>query len=114
MLPDLEQFGQLVQTQRAAVASRASCLVPSLPRPLGAAEGEDGHALLPGSIAARSDDCRLGTLDLTKATNTHLELRTSGLSALDGLEGLRGAIGDDGQLTQLAPAFVAHLGLVVE
>ncbi len=66
------------------------------------------------NLRVRLASCRIGTLDLTKATNTHLDLRGSELSALNGLEGLRGATVDDGQLTALAPVFAAHLGLVVE
>ena len=59
-------------------------------------------------------NCRIGTLDLTQATTTHLDLRTSELSALNGLEGLKGVTVDDGRLTQLAPVFAAHFGLIVE
>ena len=58
-------------------------------------------------------DCRVGTLDVTRASLSHTDLRTSDFSRIDGFEGLRGATIDDLQLAAFAPTMAAHLGLVV-
>lgn len=59
-------------------------------------------------------NCRIGTLDLTKATCTDVDLRTSEFSAINGLDGFGGATIDDSQLTHLAPLLATHLGIIVE
>ncbi|CAN5298763.1 pentapeptide repeat-containing protein [soil metagenome] len=59
-------------------------------------------------------NCRVGTLDVTRATCTNVDLRTSTFSGLHGLAGLAGTIIDDGQLSLFAPLLAEHLGLRVE
>ena len=54
------------------------------------------------------------TLDVTRATLTHVDLRGLDFRAVHGLEGLAGATVNDMQLAELAPLFAAQLGIVVE
>lgn len=59
-------------------------------------------------------NCRIGTLDLTKATCTDVDLRTSEFSTINGLDGFGGTTIDNTQLTHLAPLLAIHLGIIVE
>jgi uncharacterized protein YjbI with pentapeptide repeats len=59
-------------------------------------------------------DCRIGTLDVTNARLSSVDLRGSSFDRIDGVPGLRGAIIDDSLLADLAPAFAAHVGVLVE
>ncbi|MET4781506.1 pentapeptide repeat-containing protein [Glaciihabitans sp. UYNi722] len=59
-------------------------------------------------------NCRIETLDLTRATCKDVDLRTSDFSAINGLDGLRGVTIDEFQLSLFAPLLAAHLGIVVE
>ncbi|RFA06957.1 hypothetical protein B7R21_17745 [Subtercola boreus] len=59
-------------------------------------------------------NCRIGTLDVTRASCSSVDLRTSEFQAVHGVEGLAGTIVDDLQLSQFAPLFAEHLGVRVE
>ncbi|HEY0260385.1 MAG TPA: pentapeptide repeat-containing protein [Lacisediminihabitans sp.] len=59
-------------------------------------------------------NCRIGTLDLTRATCVDVDLRTSDFSIVNGIDGLRGAAINEFQLSLFAPVLAAHLGIVVE
>ncbi|MEF2976459.1 pentapeptide repeat-containing protein [Subtercola sp. YIM 133946] len=59
-------------------------------------------------------NCRIGTLDVTRATCRNVDLRTSEFAAVHGIAGLAGVTIDDGQLSLLAPVLAGHLGLRVE
>ena len=59
-------------------------------------------------------DCRVGTLDLTRASCTGVDLRTSEFAALHGIGGMAGAIIDDLQLSLFGPLVAQHLGVRVE
>ncbi|MES2092307.1 MAG: hypothetical protein V4531_00635 [Actinomycetota bacterium] len=59
-------------------------------------------------------DCRIGTLDLTRAVLRDVDLRSTSFSTVNGLDGLRGVTIDDYQLTLFAPLFAAHLGVSVD
>ena len=56
----------------------------------------------------------IGTLDLTNSSLTHVDLRGAEIGHIVGLPGLRGATVSNEQLTELAPLFAEHLGLLVE
>jgi len=56
----------------------------------------------------------IGTLDLTNSFLTHVDLRGAEISRILGLAGLKGATVSPDQLSQLAPLFADHLGLIVE
>ncbi|WP_423919186.1 pentapeptide repeat-containing protein [Frigoribacterium sp. 2-23] len=59
-------------------------------------------------------DCRVGVLDVTRASLSDVDLRTTDIARIDGVEGLRGATIDDLQLSLMAHAFADHLGVRVE
>jgi uncharacterized protein YjbI with pentapeptide repeats len=59
-------------------------------------------------------NCRIETLDVTRANCTDVDLRTSEFSRVNGIDGLRNATIDDQQLSLFAPAFAGHLGIRVE
>ncbi|GGF36133.1 pentapeptide repeat-containing protein [Subtercola lobariae] len=59
-------------------------------------------------------NCRIQTLDLTRATCLNVDLRSSEFAAIHGIAGLAGATIDDGQLSLLSPLLADHLGLRVE
>lgn len=63
-------------------------------------------------IALRN--CRVETLDVTRAVLRDVDLRSTSLSSVNGLEGLRGVTIDDYQLSLFAPLFAEHLGLTVD
>ena len=58
-------------------------------------------------------DCVVERLDLNGATLGRVDLRGSRLDLARGFDRLRGVTIDHNQLLDLAPAFAAHLGLVV-
>nr|WP_245190191.1 pentapeptide repeat-containing protein [Leucobacter exalbidus] len=58
-------------------------------------------------------DTEVGTLDVTRATLKHTDLRGLLMRKIVGLEGLRGATMSDYQITQLAPLFAAQIGIQV-
>ena len=57
-------------------------------------------------------DSRVRRLDLTAAKLKHVDLRGLELRELAGLEGLRGAAMTPFQISELAPLFAAHFGIV--
>lgn len=57
--------------------------------------------------------CRLGSLDLSQARLRDVDVSTSELGGLAGIADLRGLTVSGLQLTQLAPALAAHVGLTV-
>lgn len=59
-------------------------------------------------------NCRVDTLDVTRATCVSVDLRTSDFARINGIDGLRGATIDDVQLSLFAPALAGHLGIRVE
>jgi uncharacterized protein YjbI with pentapeptide repeats len=61
----------------------------------------------------RFPGCRFERLDLTKAELSKVDLRGAQLSIERGYDRLGGAVIDPGQLSDLAPALAAHLGLTV-
>jgi uncharacterized protein YjbI with pentapeptide repeats len=63
-------------------------------------------------IALRN--CRVGTLDVTRARLADVDLRSTPFSAVNGLDGLRGVTIDDDQLSLFAPLLAAHLGIRVD
>ncbi|MFF0989124.1 pentapeptide repeat-containing protein [Kocuria nitroreducens] len=60
------------------------------------------------------DDTEVGTLDVSGATLTDVDLRAVDLPQITGLAHLRGATITDLQLQLLAPAMAAQLGIAVE
>jgi uncharacterized protein YjbI with pentapeptide repeats len=59
-------------------------------------------------------NCRIETLDLTRASCIDVDLRSTDFSAVQGIEGLRGTVVDELQLSRLAPVLAGYLGLIVE
>lgn len=59
-------------------------------------------------------NCRIQTLDVTRATCLNVDLRTSEFAAVHGIAGLAGVTIDAGQLSLLAPLLAEHLALRVE
>ncbi|MCU1477355.1 MAG: hypothetical protein JWQ64_2048 [Subtercola sp.] len=59
-------------------------------------------------------NCRISTLDVTRATCLNVDLRSSEFATIHGIAGLAGATIDDAQLSLLAPVLAEHLGLRVE
>ncbi|MFC7375310.1 pentapeptide repeat-containing protein [Brachybacterium sp. GCM10030267] len=59
-------------------------------------------------------NCRAGSLALAHARLRDVDLRGLEMGPISNLEGMAGATIDDAQLTALAPAFAAHLGVRVE
>lgn len=57
--------------------------------------------------------CQVARLDITGARLTALDLTGADLDALDGIGSIRGAVLNAAQVTSLAPAFAAHLGVDV-
>ncbi|MFZ4894915.1 pentapeptide repeat-containing protein [Plantibacter sp. Mn2098] len=58
-------------------------------------------------------DTQVNSLDLTRAKLTNTDLRGLELRKISGLEGLRGATLSEYQVSELAPLFAVHLGIVV-
>lgn len=71
---------------------------------------------LTGVIATRVSfvNCRAGSVSLAHARLKDVDLRGLEMGAISTLEGLAGATLNGQQVTELAPAFAAHLGLRVE
>ena len=71
---------------------------------------------LGGSRASRVSfvASQVNSLDLSRATLKSVDLRGLEMRQLTNLEGLRGATVSDAQITELAPLFAAHFGIVVE
>lgn len=61
----------------------------------------------------RFENCRLGSLELSAARLRDVDVSTSELEGIAGVESLRGLTISEFQLTQLAPALAAHVGLTV-
>lgn len=59
-------------------------------------------------------NCRVETLDVTRATLVDVDLRTTTFATVNGLEGLRGVTIDDYQLSLFAPLLATHLGIRVD
>lgn len=59
-------------------------------------------------------NCRIQTLDVTRARCLNVDLRSSEFAAIQGIAGLSGATIDDAQLSLLAPLLADHVGLRVE
>jgi uncharacterized protein YjbI with pentapeptide repeats len=59
-------------------------------------------------------NCRIETLDATRANCTNVDLRTSDFARVNGVDGLRGATLDESQLMQFASTFASHLGVRIE
>lgn len=59
-------------------------------------------------------DCTIGTVELDRASCKDVDIRSSQFSVVNGLDGLRGVTIDDLQLSEFAPLFAQHLGVVVE
>ncbi|MBH0010281.1 pentapeptide repeat-containing protein [Salinibacterium sp. SWN1162] len=57
---------------------------------------------------------QVNTLDLTRAKLTNVDLRSLELRHVTGVEHLKGATINSYQLTELAPALAAHLGIVLD
>jgi uncharacterized protein YjbI with pentapeptide repeats len=59
-------------------------------------------------------NCRIDTLDLTRATCIDVDLRDTSISRLVGVEGMRGTILSEGQLAEFAPVLASLLGIRIE
>lgn len=59
-------------------------------------------------------NCRVDTLDATRASCADVDLRTSEFGRINGIDGLKGATIDELQLSLFAPALAGHLGIRVE
>jgi uncharacterized protein YjbI with pentapeptide repeats len=58
-------------------------------------------------------NCRIETLDLTRASCVDVDLRDSSFSRINGIEGLRGTILNEAQLAEFAPVLADHIGIRV-
>ena len=63
-------------------------------------------------VAVRN--CRIDTIDLTRATCLDVDLRETTFSRVLGIQGMRGAILSEQQLTDFAPIMAAQLGIRIE
>jgi len=59
-------------------------------------------------------NCRIDTLDLTRATCIDVDLRDTSFSRVVGIEGMRGTILNETQLAEFAPVLAGLLGIRVE
>ena len=59
-------------------------------------------------------NCRIDTIDFTRATCLDVDLRETTFSRVLGIQGMRGAILSEQQLTDFAPIMAAQLGIRVE
>ena len=59
-------------------------------------------------------NCRIDTIDFTRATCLDVDLRETTFSRVLGIQGMRGAILSDEQLTDFAPIMAAQLGIRIE
>ncbi len=59
-------------------------------------------------------NCRIETLDFTRATCLDVDLRASTFERVLGIQGMRGAILSEQQLADFAPIMAAQLGIRVE
>jgi uncharacterized protein YjbI with pentapeptide repeats len=59
-------------------------------------------------------NCRIGTLDLTRASCTDVDLRESSFSKVIGIEGMRGTILSELQLAEFAPVLAQLAGIRIE
>jgi uncharacterized protein YjbI with pentapeptide repeats len=59
-------------------------------------------------------NCRIDTLDLTKATCVDVDLRETSFSRVVGVEGMRGTILNEVQLAEFAPVLAGLLGIRIE
>jgi uncharacterized protein YjbI with pentapeptide repeats len=58
-------------------------------------------------------NCRIDTLDMTRATCVDVDLRDSSFSRVIGIEGMRGTILNEQQLLDFAPVLAALLGIQI-
>jgi uncharacterized protein YjbI with pentapeptide repeats len=59
-------------------------------------------------------NCRIDTLDLTRATCIDVDLRDTSFSRVVGIEGMRGTILNEIQLAEFAPVLAGLLGIRIE
>jgi uncharacterized protein YjbI with pentapeptide repeats len=59
-------------------------------------------------------NCRIETIDFTRATCVDVDLRDTSFSRVLGIEGMRGTILSDVQLAEFAPVLASLLGIRVE
>ena len=59
-------------------------------------------------------NCRIDTIDFTRATCLDVDLRETTFSRVLGIQGMRGAILSEQQLTDFAPIMAAQLGIRIE
>lgn len=59
------------------------------------------------------ENCSLGMLDVNRATLSYVDLRGVAIRGIRNLDALRGTVIDEEQVSVLAPAFAAHLGITV-
>jgi uncharacterized protein YjbI with pentapeptide repeats len=59
-------------------------------------------------------NCRIDTLDLTRATSLDVDLRDSSFSRVVGIEGMRGTILNELQLAEFAPVLADLIGIRIE
>ncbi|HEY2644187.1 MAG TPA: pentapeptide repeat-containing protein [Galbitalea sp.] len=58
-------------------------------------------------------NCRIETIDFTRANCTAVDLRESTFARVNGIEGMRGTILSEVQLADLAPVLAAQLGIEI-
>ena len=59
-------------------------------------------------------NCRIGTIDLTRATCLDVDLRDSQFTRIAGITGMRGTILNEQQLVEVAPLMAGLLGIRIE